>query len=131
MALFFDSSIRGRQATPLVPETNNDLAMLSLQAQASQSHCTAAQHCSSQHPMSLWTLASLSLPLICLHYLAMPTKDTMTSPCMPCLHACQVANMIFLDSPAGVGLSYSQAGSKDYRTDDMVTAADAEEFLRK
>lgn len=43
----------------------------------------------------------------------------------------KVANMIFLDSPAGVGLSYSQAGSKDYRTDDMVTAADAEEFLRK
>uniref|UniRef100_A0A7S0WF48 Carboxypeptidase n=1 Tax=Chlamydomonas leiostraca TaxID=1034604 RepID=A0A7S0WF48_9CHLO len=43
----------------------------------------------------------------------------------------KVANMLFLDSPAGVGLSYSEAGPRDYRTDDLVTAADAEEFLRK
>ncbi|KAG2426414.1 hypothetical protein HYH02_014773 [Chlamydomonas schloesseri] len=41
----------------------------------------------------------------------------------------KVANMIFLDSPAGVGLSYSEHAS-DYVVDDGRTAADADAFLR-
>ncbi|GFR49252.1 hypothetical protein Agub_g11267, partial [Astrephomene gubernaculifera] len=41
----------------------------------------------------------------------------------------KVANMLFLDSPAGVGMSYSgHAG--DYEVDDDRTAADADAFLR-
>lgn len=41
----------------------------------------------------------------------------------------KVANMLFLDSPAGVGMSYSDH-TADYTTGDMRTAADAERFLR-
>jgi carboxypeptidase C (cathepsin A) len=41
----------------------------------------------------------------------------------------QVANMIYLDSPAGVGLSYSTKRS-DYITGDDETARDADAFLR-
>ncbi|EFJ40593.1 hypothetical protein VOLCADRAFT_108101 [Volvox carteri f. nagariensis] len=41
----------------------------------------------------------------------------------------KVANMIFLDSPAGVGLSYSE-NAADYVVDDVRTAADADRFLR-
>lgn len=37
--------------------------------------------------------------------------------------------MIYLDSPAGVGLSYSDTRS-DYVTNDTATAADANTFLR-
>ena len=37
--------------------------------------------------------------------------------------------MIYLDSPVGVGLSYSSLQS-DYITGDSQTAKDAEEFLR-
>ncbi|GIL64198.1 hypothetical protein Vafri_18178, partial [Volvox africanus] len=42
----------------------------------------------------------------------------------------KVANMIFLDSPAGVGLSYSDSAS-DYVVTDTRTAADADRFLRE
>ena len=38
--------------------------------------------------------------------------------------------MIYLDSPAGVGLSYSDTRS-DYVTNDTATAADANVFLRR
>jgi hypothetical protein len=31
----------------------------------------------------------------------------------------------------GVGLSYSEGGREDYVTNDHITAADAEEFLRR
>lgn len=41
----------------------------------------------------------------------------------------KVANVIYLDSPAGVGLSYSNTRS-DYVTNDTATAADAAAFLR-
>ncbi|PNW71099.1 hypothetical protein CHLRE_17g746597v5 [Chlamydomonas reinhardtii] len=41
----------------------------------------------------------------------------------------KVANMIFLDSPAGVGLSYSEHAA-DYVVDDGRTAQDADAFLR-
>jgi len=41
-----------------------------------------------------------------------------------------VANVIYLDSPAGVGLSYSDTRS-DYKTNDTHTAADADVFLRR
>ncbi|KAG2425254.1 hypothetical protein HXX76_013838 [Chlamydomonas incerta] len=41
----------------------------------------------------------------------------------------RVANMIFLDSPAGVGLSYSEHAA-DYVVDDTRTAEDADAFLR-
>jgi len=41
----------------------------------------------------------------------------------------KVANMIYLDSPAGVGLSYS-TDTADYFTGDGQTAADANVFLR-
>ncbi|KAG2483710.1 hypothetical protein HYH03_017428 [Edaphochlamys debaryana] len=41
----------------------------------------------------------------------------------------KVANMIFLDSPAGVGMSYS-AHPSDYSVDDERTARDADAFLR-
>ena len=40
-----------------------------------------------------------------------------------------VASVIYLDSPAGVGLSYSETRS-DYVTNDTHTAADADAFLR-
>ena len=42
----------------------------------------------------------------------------------------QVANMLYLDSPAGVGLSYS-ATLEDYTTNDTHTAHDSNIFLRK
>ena len=42
----------------------------------------------------------------------------------------KVANVIYLDSPAGVGLSYS-ATRADYTTNDTHTAQDAEAFLRR
>ena len=38
--------------------------------------------------------------------------------------------MIYLDSPAGVGLSYSKNVS-DYETGDLKTAADSHTFLLK
>ena len=40
-----------------------------------------------------------------------------------------VANVVYLDSPAGVGLSYS-ATRADYSTNDTQTARDADAFLR-
>lgn len=42
----------------------------------------------------------------------------------------QVSNIIYLDSPCGVGLSYSTNASK-YTTDDWHTAADSHAFLLK
>ncbi|BDA42112.1 Serine carboxypeptidase 1 [Coccomyxa sp. Obi] len=42
----------------------------------------------------------------------------------------QQANMLYLDSPAGVGLSYS-ASPADYTTNDTHTAHDSNIFLRK
>ena len=42
----------------------------------------------------------------------------------------KVANIIYLDSPAGVGLSYSDT-ARDYVTNDTATAADANIFLRR
>lgn len=42
----------------------------------------------------------------------------------------KVANVLYLDSPAGVGLSYSQF-EEDYITNDTQTAKDADVFLRK
>jgi serine carboxypeptidase-like clade 1 len=41
-----------------------------------------------------------------------------------------VASVIYLDSPAGVGLSYSDTRS-DYVTNDTHTAIDADAFLRR
>jgi len=41
----------------------------------------------------------------------------------------KVANMIYLDSPCGVGLSYS-TNQSDYITNDKVTAMDSNNFLR-
>ena len=38
--------------------------------------------------------------------------------------------MIYLDSPAGVGMSYS-LNKSDYKTGDLKTAADAHIFLLK
>lgn len=40
----------------------------------------------------------------------------------------QVSNIIYLDSPAGVGLSYSKNKS-DYTTGDVQTALDSHKFL--
>ncbi|GAB2234622.1 hypothetical protein Droror1_Dr00003879 [Drosera rotundifolia] len=42
----------------------------------------------------------------------------------------KVSNIIYLDSPAGVGLSYSQH-SEDYITGDLKTASDSHTFLLK
>ncbi|GJN11872.1 hypothetical protein PR202_ga30106 [Eleusine coracana subsp. coracana] len=42
----------------------------------------------------------------------------------------KVSNMIYLDSPAGVGMSYSLNRS-EYKTGDLKTAADAHKFLLK
>ncbi|XP_047067637.1 serine carboxypeptidase 1-like [Lolium rigidum] len=42
----------------------------------------------------------------------------------------KVSNIIYLDSPAGVGMSYS-SNKSDYTTGDMKTAADAHTFLLK
>jgi serine carboxypeptidase-like clade I len=42
----------------------------------------------------------------------------------------QVSSVIYLDSPAGVGLSYSNNVS-DYETGDFKTAADSHTFLLK
>ncbi|KAK3415163.1 hypothetical protein EUGRSUZ_H00717 [Eucalyptus grandis] len=42
----------------------------------------------------------------------------------------KVSNIIYLDSPAGVGLSYS-GNSSDYRTGDFQTAHDSHTFLLK
>lgn len=41
----------------------------------------------------------------------------------------KVATVVFLDSPAGVGLSYSDEPA-DYRTNDTQTAVDTDAFLR-
>jgi len=43
----------------------------------------------------------------------------------------KVANMIYLDSPAGVGLSYSTNPNVDYITNDKITANDSRNFLLK
>ncbi|RZR91653.1 hypothetical protein BHM03_00019829 [Ensete ventricosum] len=43
---------------------------------------------------------------------------------------CQVSNIIYLDSPAGVGMSYSRDQS-DYNTGDLKTASDSHTFLLK
>jgi len=43
----------------------------------------------------------------------------------------KVANVIYLDSPAGVGLSYSTNPDVDYVTNDKITAADSHTFLLK
>ncbi|KAI8523344.1 hypothetical protein RHMOL_Rhmol13G0065800 [Rhododendron molle] len=42
----------------------------------------------------------------------------------------QVSNIIYLDSPAGVGFSYS-ANESDYITGDLITASDSHKFLLK
>jgi len=42
----------------------------------------------------------------------------------------KVANMIYLDSPAGVGLSYSTNPDVDYNTGDKITAHDSCNFLQ-
>lgn len=42
----------------------------------------------------------------------------------------QVSSVIYLDSPAGVGLSYSRNES-DYTTGDLKTASDSHIFLLK
>ncbi|XP_006652175.2 serine carboxypeptidase 1-like [Oryza brachyantha] len=42
----------------------------------------------------------------------------------------KVSNMVYLDSPAGVGMSYS-LNKSDYTTGDLKTAADAHTFLLK
>ncbi|KAJ6814247.1 serine carboxypeptidase 1 [Iris pallida] len=42
----------------------------------------------------------------------------------------KVSNMIYLDSPAGVGLSYS-TNTVDYETGDLQTASDTHQFLLK
>jgi serine carboxypeptidase-like clade 1 len=42
----------------------------------------------------------------------------------------KVSSMMYLDSPAGVGMSYS-SNKSDYTTGDMKTAADAHTFLLK
>lgn len=42
----------------------------------------------------------------------------------------QVSNVIYLDSPAGVGYSYSK-NTEDYNTGDLKTATDAHTFLLK
>nr|DAD25390.1 TPA_asm: hypothetical protein HUJ06_026854 [Nelumbo nucifera] len=42
----------------------------------------------------------------------------------------KVSNIIYLDSPAGVGLSYSR-NKTDYRTGDLKTASDTHTFLLK
>lgn len=39
------------------------------------------------------------------------------------------AHVVFLDSPAGVGLSYSDNPGTDYNTGDIQTAKDAQQFL--
>jgi len=41
----------------------------------------------------------------------------------------KVANMIYLDSPCGVGLSYSNDPVNDYVTNDQITAKDSHNFL--
>ncbi|CAL5028223.1 unnamed protein product [Urochloa decumbens] len=42
----------------------------------------------------------------------------------------KVSNIMYLDSPAGVGMSYS-LNKSDYKTGDLKTAADAHKFLLK
>jgi hypothetical protein len=42
----------------------------------------------------------------------------------------KVANVLYLDSPSGVGLSYSSE-AQDYVTNDTATARDGNVFLRK
>lgn len=42
----------------------------------------------------------------------------------------KVANVLYLDSPSGVGLSYSSE-AQDYVTNDTATARDSNYFLRK
>ena len=42
----------------------------------------------------------------------------------------QVSNILYLDSPAGVGLSYSK-NATDYKTGDLKTALDSHTFLLK
>lgn len=44
--------------------------------------------------------------------------------------AFQVSSVLYLDSPAGVGLSYS-ANQSDYKTGDLKTATDSHTFLLK
>lgn len=44
--------------------------------------------------------------------------------------AFQVSSVLYLDSPAGVGLSYS-ANESDYTTGDLKTATDSHTFLLK
>lgn len=46
------------------------------------------------------------------------------------LNQFQVSNIIYLDSPAGVGLSYSK-NTRKYATGDLQTASDTHLFLLK
>lgn len=48
----------------------------------------------------------------------------------PLLFALQVSSFLYLDSPAGVGLSYSK-NETDYITGDIKTATDSHAFLLK
>ena len=42
----------------------------------------------------------------------------------------QISNIIYLDSPAGVGFSYSE-NKTEYKTGDLKTASDSHAFILK
>lgn len=66
---------------------------------------------------------NLALPVILLKFMFMGHVNNL----MPLI---QVSNIIYLDSPAGVGLSYSK-NSSNYVTGDLQTASDTHVFLLK
>lgn len=70
---------------------------------------------------------------MCLIHLLLRKLKTTVNGCLVMIQdisSPQVSSIVYLDSPAGVGLSYS-GNEADYVTGDIKTASDSHTFLLK